>query len=97
MKFLIFILLILKVLVTFEQSITCRLCIDFNNEIKELIAKGELDIVSKMATIFDKVTLGKQPFDSLCREFVVREGEAIIRIMEKCENSKLACRILHFC
>uniref|UniRef100_A0A0K0FI45 Saposin B-type domain-containing protein n=1 Tax=Strongyloides venezuelensis TaxID=75913 RepID=A0A0K0FI45_STRVS len=97
MKFLIFILLILKVLITFEQTIACRLCIDVINEVKKLLDDEEPDIISKLATICDKVTLGKQPFDSLCREFVINKGDEIIKKVEKDSNPEVVCSELHLC
>uniref|UniRef100_A0A0N5CBK5 Saposin B-type domain-containing protein n=1 Tax=Strongyloides papillosus TaxID=174720 RepID=A0A0N5CBK5_STREA len=97
MKFLIFFLLTFKILITFEQSISCRLCIDVINEVKKLIDEDEPDIISKMATICDKVTFKKQPFDSICRKYVVRKGDEIIKYIEKYEEPNIVCSKLHFC
>uniref|UniRef100_A0A0N5CA98 Saposin B-type domain-containing protein n=1 Tax=Strongyloides papillosus TaxID=174720 RepID=A0A0N5CA98_STREA len=97
MKFLIFFLLTFKILITFEQSISCRLCIDVINEVKKLIDEDEPDIISEAANICDKVTLGKQPFDSICREYVIREGDEIIKKIEKDSNSTVVCNELHLC
>uniref|UniRef100_A0A0K0FI46 Saposin B-type domain-containing protein n=1 Tax=Strongyloides venezuelensis TaxID=75913 RepID=A0A0K0FI46_STRVS len=97
MKFLIFFLLSVIFFSKLKGNFICDACIALVDEIKQLLDQDEVDIIDKAANLCDKVTSGKQPFDSLCREYVIREGDEIIKKIEKDSNSTVVCIELHLC
>uniref|UniRef100_A0A0N5CA96 Saposin B-type domain-containing protein n=1 Tax=Strongyloides papillosus TaxID=174720 RepID=A0A0N5CA96_STREA len=96
MKFLVFFLLILKILFTFEEYIGCEPCLGVVNEIKNL-DKNEVNIYHKLAAICEKITLGKQPYDSACKKYMVHEIDTIMLKIEQLKDPNLVCSDLNFC
>uniref|UniRef100_A0A0N5CA99 Saposin B-type domain-containing protein n=1 Tax=Strongyloides papillosus TaxID=174720 RepID=A0A0N5CA99_STREA len=97
MKFLTVLLLVFNIFLTIEGSYLCDGCTALVDELKQLLDQDEINIINEAANICDKVTLGKQPFDSICREYVIREGDEIIKKIEKDSNSTVVCNELHLC
>uniref|UniRef100_A0A0N5CA93 Saposin B-type domain-containing protein n=1 Tax=Strongyloides papillosus TaxID=174720 RepID=A0A0N5CA93_STREA len=98
MKFLVIFLLILKILLTFEESIACNTCISVVDEIaKKLLDLDKAKIINELSNICDRTTFGNQALDSACKDYVVREINIIAQKIKKLEDSQMVCSKLHFC
>uniref|UniRef100_A0A0K0FI43 Saposin B-type domain-containing protein n=1 Tax=Strongyloides venezuelensis TaxID=75913 RepID=A0A0K0FI43_STRVS len=96
MKFLVFLLLILKITLTFEQKPLCQPCIEVVDKIKQL-GQDKDEIIKELSDICDRIFFGNQFLDTACKKYVVEGVDAITQKIEKLGNSTMVCHELHFC